>query len=236
MRTNWKDTLLNASTIVLATFAIALGGFRVYQIFFADAGAVEAPVVVTDWRTSGNGVISLGREDAAVSLVMFSDFLCIHCRAAAPDVKRIRSEFPGDVRFVYRNLPLQSASFPAAIAAVCAHEQGAFDAVHDYLFAQQGATRALPWDTVPEGVSIPDPDRFLTCLQSDSISGIVAQDTLEAMRVGVSGTPSFLVDSLLYSGNIGYEALRSSIEQALGQRSITARFKRRMSRSSVSSR
>src|SRR5438093_1453862 len=86
-----------------------------------------------------------GPEDAAITIVEFSDFQCPHCAEAFPELRKLlRSR--SDVRLVFRHYPLDSScntSLPvplhpnaclAAIAAECAGDQGRFWEYHDVLF------------------------------------------------------------------------------------------------------
>jgi protein-disulfide isomerase len=213
---NLANTLLNVLTVCLAALAVALGGVRVYQLVSSGDSAAK-PEVVANWKEAGASTIEIGERGAPVTLVMYSDFLCVHCRAAAPVIGALRAEFGTQVRFVLRNLPLQRASFSAAVAAVCAHEQGAFDPVHEFLFANPTAVRSLPWQELPDGLMLRDEPAFLECLRSARADSAVARDTLHAMTVGVEGTPAFLVDSLLFRGNVGRDALHEAISSSLGR-------------------
>src|SRR6188474_2787611 len=82
----------------------------------------------------------LGSEHAPVTLVEFGDFECPNCRQAAPAVKLLLDRFPGKVRFVWRNLPLEEVhphALHAALAAEAAGGQGKFWPMHDLLFENQ---------------------------------------------------------------------------------------------------
>ena len=81
---------------------------------------------------------SFGPEDAAVTIVEFSDFYCTFCtRFATETLPQLRARYGDHIRFVYRDLPIigGQASIDAAVAGNCAHDQGKFWEFHNILFA-----------------------------------------------------------------------------------------------------
>lgn len=81
-----------------------------------------------------------GPANAKVTIVEFSDFQCPYCLQAYATVKQIMDAYPNDVKFVYKQFPLNSIhpqAQKAAEASLCAHEQGKFYEYHDKLFESQ---------------------------------------------------------------------------------------------------
>ena len=82
----------------------------------------------------------IGKADAKVTIIEFSDFECPFCIRAYPTVKQIMDTYPNDVKIVYKNLPLTNIhpnAELAAIASTCADDQGKFWEFHDKLFSIQ---------------------------------------------------------------------------------------------------
>src|SRR3954463_3344180 len=82
----------------------------------------------------------LGNEHAPLTLVEYGDFECPNCKQAAPAVKLLLQRFPGRVRLVWRNFPLEEVhphALQAALAAEVAAGQGKFWPMHDLLFDNQ---------------------------------------------------------------------------------------------------
>ena len=108
----------------------------------------------------------------------------------------------GKVKFVYRDLPLDSLhpnARPASIASECADEQGKFWDYHDILFDKQSEWSRLPaadlQSTLTQYASELglESTNFETCLESDAIADEVNKDTLDAAKYGATGTPSFFI-------------------------------------------
>src|SRR5207248_8644999 len=82
-----------------------------------------------------------GPDDAPVTLVEYGDFECPYCGQAEPVVRALLADF-GDLRYVWRHLPLADVHTHAQLAAEAAEaaaEQGSFWEYHDLLFQHQDA-------------------------------------------------------------------------------------------------
>ena len=80
---------------------------------------------------------AMGPANAPVTVVMFSDFQCPACSATHPVLKKAIEAFPGKVRFVVRDFPLESIhanAFNAARAASAANAQGKFFEYGEFLY------------------------------------------------------------------------------------------------------
>lgn len=81
----------------------------------------------------------LGRDEALIKIVKFSDFQCPACAAAAAPFKQIHQEFPEEVQILYRHfpLPIHPHAVAAAIAAEAAAKQNKFWEMNELLFFTQ---------------------------------------------------------------------------------------------------
>jgi protein-disulfide isomerase len=88
----------------------------------------------------------------------------------------------------------------AAEAAECARDQGKFWEMHDQLFATDSLTTdALKGHAQTVGVDVAV---FDTCLSSGATSDRVKRDLLEAQRLGLNGTPAFLIGVIGDNGRV----------------------------------
>lgn len=86
---------------------------------------------------------SKGKLEAKITLVEFSDFECPYCIRAYPTVKQVLQSYPNDVKFYYKQFPLNNIhpkAQKAAEASLCAGDQGKFWEYHDRLFEVANAT------------------------------------------------------------------------------------------------
>ncbi|MGH3081180.1 MAG: Na+/H+ antiporter NhaA, partial [Gaiellaceae bacterium] len=136
-----------------------------------------------------------GPSDAPVTVVEYGDFQCPYCGLAEPVVRELLREF-GDVRYVWRHLPLNDVHADtqlAAEAAEAAADQGAFWEMHDLLLEHQDALR--PNDLIGYAGQLGlDVERFTQDLRDHVGAARVADDVDSADLSNVSGTPTFFIN------------------------------------------
>lgn len=170
---------------------------------------------------------AMGDPEAPVKIVDFSDFGCSHCADFALTTEKQLAEVyvaSGEVYYEFRSVGAllgAPATVQAAEAAYCAGDQNAFYPFHDLIFANQRQLFInIEADLAPTMVTFAqlldlDIDQFSACLDSGKHSDRVAQDELAARQAGVTGTPSFLVNGQLLTGNQPFANFQEIIEQEL---------------------
>jgi Na+/H+ antiporter NhaA len=164
-----------------------------------------------------------GPAKAPVTVVEYGDFECPYCGLAEPSVRELLSDF-GDVRYVWRHLPLTDVHPHAQLAAEAteaAAKQGAFWELHDQLLEHQGAltVRDLTGYATSLGLDI---ERFTADLRKNAGAARVAEDTDSADLSGVSGTPTFFVNGMRHYGAYDIESLSKAVKLALARAKISA--------------
>jgi len=164
-----------------------------------------------------------GPEKAPVTVVEYGDFECPYCGLAEPAVRELLRDF-GDVRYVWRHLPLTDVHPHAQLAAEAseaAAKQGAFWELHDLLLEHQGALAMR--DLIGYATSLGlDPERFTADLRKHVGAARVAEDTDSADLSGVSGTPTFFVNGMRHYGAYDIETLSKAVKLALARAKISA--------------
>jgi Na+/H+ antiporter NhaA len=164
-----------------------------------------------------------GREEAPVTVVEYGDFECPYCGLAEPSVRELLSDF-GDVRYVWRHLPLTDVHPHAQLAAEAteaAAKQGAFWEMHDLLLEHQGALTVRDLTGYATSLGL-DTDRFTADLRKHVGAARVAEDTDSADLSGVSGTPTFFVNGMRHYGAYDIESLSKAVKLALARAKISA--------------
>ena len=141
------------------------------------------------------GAPSLGKGDARVTMVEFSDFQCPFCgRHFAQTMPQIQKEYidTGKVRYVFRDFPIESLhpqAPKAHEAANCAGDQNKYWEMWQRLFSHQRqlAHDDLIADAAALGL---DKAKFTQCLDSGKYTQEVQSSVNEAMRLGANGTPT----------------------------------------------
>ena len=143
----------------------------------------------------------VGRADAPVTIIEFSDLQCPYCARHAlntfPEIKRNYID-TGKVRYVARDFPLAMHPFavPAAVATRCAGEQGKFWEYRHALFDRQDDLSTALYDALAAELGL-DLPRFAACQKDGAQADAVRADVQLAGSNGITSTPSFLVGRIV---------------------------------------
>jgi Na+/H+ antiporter NhaA len=156
-----------------------------------------------------------GPIDAPVTVVEYGDFECPYCGRAEPVVRELLQEF-GDVRYVWRHLPLSDVHPNAQLAAEAAEaaaRQDAFWEMHDLLFKHQDALGPRDLISYARELGL-DVERFTDDLREHTGGARVAEDIDSADLSGVSGTPTFFINGRRHYGAYDIAALSKAVRAA----------------------
>jgi protein-disulfide isomerase len=188
-------------------------------------GQAQAP------RVQMNNVTgySLGRPDAPLTLVEFTDLQCQFCNRFTTQVfAQLKAAYidTGQVRFVTRDFPLDFHPYalPAARASRCAGEQGKFWEMRDALVRNYNRLNAAFVTSTAEGLKL-DMTAFNACAASTRFDAAITQDMNDGRAVKVEGTPSFVLgrtaaqglDGVLIVGAQPFQVFDAKIKEALAQ-------------------
>jgi len=193
---------------------------RLQALFGTAATVTDLAVPVDPERDHIRGP----KKDALVTLVEYGDFECPYCGRAEPAVRGLIREF-GELRFVFRHLPLTDVHAHAQMAAEASEAaavQGAFWEMHDMLMDHQGALTFSDLVGYAESIGI-DTDKFSADLRKHVGAYRVAEDIDSADLATVSGTPTFFINGNRYYGAFDLAALKEAIHTAKARASIGAR-------------
>ena len=160
----------------------------------APAPAAPPPPTTATVNLTGP---SMGKADAPLVLVEFTDFQCPFCKnfheQTFPGLVRKYVE-TGKLRIVSRFLPLSfhNHAEAAAQAALCADQQSKFWPMRDGLFARSGDLSQSNIQSAAIDAKL-DMACFSECLQSNVFAGRVHEDSKEADAARITGTPSFVL-------------------------------------------
>jgi Na+/H+ antiporter NhaA len=156
-----------------------------------------------------------GPRESPVTVVEYGDFECPYCGRAEPAVRELLADF-GDVRYVWRHLPLTDVHPRAALAAEAteaAAKQGAFWEMHDLLFLHQDALK--PQDLVGYARQLGlNADKFAEDLRKHAGAPRVAEDVDSADLSTVSGTPTFFINGRRHYGAYDIGTLSAAVKAA----------------------
>jgi len=188
-------------------------------------GAQQPSPAIGDDPAAGAHVI-YGKEDAPVTIVEFSNYLCPHCKHhAEQSLPLIFKEYvdTGKVRYVFRDLPFptQTNVELAAQAADCAYEQGKYLDYHELLFRANGQWGKASLEELPKYFSDyaaqlgMDVGSFERCLADGKTKPWVEADKATAEKLNVNSTPSFFVNGNFVEGFRPFDEWKKIIDEAM---------------------
>lgn len=139
----------------------------------------------------------LGRADAPLTMVEFTDLQCPYCRQYASvtfDLIKKNWIDTGKLRYISRDFPLDihPLAMTAARAARCAGEQGKFWEMRTSLMKNANLLSADYITATAENLKL-DVKAFAACTASPKYDADIQAQATEGFRLGVEGTPTFLL-------------------------------------------
>jgi protein-disulfide isomerase len=233
---SWRRSLDILASLAMISCSVIVAAMALTSRDARSSAATLAvptsPIPIADAPTKGTA-------SAQLVLIEFADFQCPYCRSFAQgtlgDLARDLVG-PGKLRIVFRNLPLNIHPLAAAAAeaALCADEQRLFWEMHDSLFSGGPRLSELNIQNAAKeaGLNITD---FNACITSQRMRRRVNADIDLAGRLGVKGTPAFLVATVLPDGTakgiewlggaLPYSRFKEALEKAERRKgSLTERW------------
>jgi len=165
-----------------------------------------------------------GPKDADVTILLFEDFQCPFCRKLSGNLEVLLEELP-NIRVGFMHFPMHSKcndtglkknlhafACNAAIASVCAHEQGRFWEMHDVMFRNSTRLRNKHLFKYAKTVGL-EMDSFKSCMGAPASLEKVKSDARLGKAAGVSGTPALFINGRKLVGAQPVASLRAAIAE-----------------------
>lgn len=163
----------------------------------------------------------LGNPDAKVKIVAFSDFSCHFCQQASRTVDAILKEYGDNVALIFKNLPLDDKGPGADASAwfVAISQQNVPKAWEFYKAMYANRDRLLSEgssfiEETASGLGV-DMKKAKADIESPRVKDILRQDQDDGQKLGVEGTPYFLVNNLVVRGALPLDLFRGAVDMAL---------------------
>jgi protein-disulfide isomerase len=161
---------------------------------------------IKDFQINPKAIIgdspTIGATESKTVLIEFSDFECPYCAEAHQTLKNLLAKYPNKFTLVYKHFPLyqiHKQALPAATAAWAAYQQGKFWEYHDALFTNQKQLGETLYLDTAKKLNL-NPIKFNTDRQT--ANSFIQKDLLLVQKLGLSGTPSFIMTSQNFAGPV----------------------------------
>lgn len=160
-----------------------------------------------------------GSISAPVTIVVFTDFKCVHCADWAKTLDEVIRAFPYKIKVVFKNFPLPLSQYSeiAAKAALAAREQGKFWEMHDLLFRNRANFDDQAVFTFASELGL-DMSRFREALSNPHLAQQIEQDKAQARQLGLTGAPTSFINGQMIKGSKPLGYVQAVIERLLSTR------------------
>lgn len=223
----WK-TFLGICLSSLAVAIVFSKSMDTFSLRSSDVSEMADSVINTPVMAvrATEDLPSIGPLSAPITIVEFSDFQCPFCQLAAFSIQSIIHRYPGQIRVVFKNYPLDRSCNPkvsqtahpyaceAARAALCAHQQKKFEPIYEAFFQYQPSLASGQLWNLAKNAGIPLAE---SCMNSSEVHAWIARDIDEAQSVGVQSTPTFFINGHKMEGAYPTPVWVKVIDHLLGK-------------------
>jgi len=193
--------LVDATILVVVICALVLVGLRMVRYFWP-----VSPAFVSNWTDYEEGGHRIGSAQGQVTIIMFSDFTCSYCLNVFNGLERLRSELGDNLTIVYQHFlsnPSDETAITIARASECAAQLGKFESFYRIAFQHREIIFSRDWAGLVALSADFDPleiAEIQNCIdRGDGFAAVRASHTA-AEKLGLRGTPSFLIEGWLVEG------------------------------------
>jgi len=148
--------------------------------------------------------------------VEFSDYRCTYCRKAHPEVEELLKS-DGNIRFIVKEFPIlgeqSELSSRFAIATKMAAGDEAYKKAHDALITMRGNATVQSLEKLAGRLDL-DAEAILPLMNSPEVEDIIQKNRALAQRLGITGTPTFVLESTMLRGYVPLDGMRQLVKQA----------------------
>lgn len=157
----------------------------------------------------------LGKSNASVTIVAFTDFECEYCKSEVTSLKEVLAQYQDSVRLVHKDYPLiihRNAQRAAEIGR-CAQDQDRFWQMYDVLFTHQAELGTVSLETLAKEAEA-DAVKLASCMQRGEGKVRVEQSVEDARAMGIIDVPTMFVNDQQFTGLTDASTLRQAILEA----------------------
>lgn len=209
----------------LGLFAPFSLGIVLIVLFFPVYWSFDAPVfsAVIPHGMTEDGHPWIGAEHPKLEIVAFADYQCFQCNKMHFFLRQTLAEYPDRIRIIFRHFPMDNKVNPLlkapehigsgklAMLAIYAAGQNRFWQMNDILFSIARVTPEIDIKKLARDVGL-DERELSRSFFNRNVRAKLNRDIMEGIKMGVRGTPSFVIDGKVYQGQIPPEILKQALE------------------------
>jgi protein-disulfide isomerase len=200
-----RDALQTGFLLLLAVAAVGTLVVQANRMRGPNQNAsnvADSPTRVAEWLELRYAGPRTGPATAPLQIVYFSDFECPACKTMHRRLDSLSQRYAGNVAVTMLHFPIESLhphARAAAVAAECAATQSRFAEYSQVLFGAQERIGITPWEDFAREAGVPDLPAFQICLRGPEVHARVRRHESMGARLGITGTPTVVVNGLMFS-------------------------------------
>lgn len=193
-------------------------------LFLPDYWSFELPAVSADTATgiTEDGSAWIGAEEPELVITEYSDYMCFQCKKKHAYLRQIVAENPDKLRLVHKSFPMDygfnplvaapyhEGSAKLAMAAAYALYEDRFWEMNDRLYDIPRGVKKLDVKRLAEETGV----NFKRLVLSPHIKKLrykVKRDITEGLKLGITGTPAYVINGKLYQGRIPVQVIQDAL-------------------------
>jgi protein-disulfide isomerase len=160
--------------------------------------APSVPQAPQNLKVKGDAIYVLGKSDAPLTMVEFTDYQCPFCgrfeTTTFPEIKKNYID-TGKLRLILRDLPLSDMhpfALKAAQSVHCAGDQGKYWEMKELVFKNQSKIDVDSLAGYAKDLSL-NGDAFKSCMADGKHLKEIGNEAKYAQSLGITGTPTFIL-------------------------------------------
>ena len=158
----------------------------------------------------------IGNPNAELTIIEFGCYACPFTKKAEPIVDEVLAYYGGKVNLQFKTfvIPHHLYTYPAAMAANCAKDQGMYLQYHKALFDNQENLTNATMFQLAQNLNL-DMENFTECFDSEKYHDEILDDNDMGLHAGVKGTPTFFINKQEIVGPKPFKTFRNIIDKEL---------------------
>ncbi len=166
----------------------------------------------------------IGATDPVLTIEEYSDYQCFQCKKMHFLLRQLIAEYPDKIRLIHHHFPMDHTvneivvptpfhigSGKMAFLAIYAAYKGSFWEMNDALYAMAGKKAPFNTRQLVEKTGIPSGE-LAGAIKNETVQKILGHDIRKGMKLGIMGTPSFVINGEVHVGSIPPEILKEFVK------------------------
>jgi protein-disulfide isomerase/uncharacterized membrane protein len=209
----------------LPAFGLFVIGFLLTQVLFPAYWQLSMPIAPIQAQSglTTEGHPWIGAEQPMLEVIEFADYQCFQCKKMHQYLRSLVARYPDRIRLVHRSFPMDHefnfivpdpfhiGSGKLSLLSIYAAATGKFWEMNDLLYAVSKAEGVTNLKNIGAATGL-DPRELASALKNPMIRKRLEIDIRQGIKLGILGTPSYVINGKVYQGFVPPEFISAVID------------------------